>query len=121
MIKKFFNKELWKKILVSFMVVLSLMTLSPKNVEANDLGGKLMQPVIDIIVTIGDATVNILHRVILDQNLTLLKLYNAGWWERNWSKLLVVRFISSGSIFGSCIFYNSSCFGDSSEFIYCFM
>ena len=73
--KKVFSKEIWKKFLASIMVILSLMWVMPERVHAKtfDIGGELMEPVIDLFVGIGDGAVNIVHRVVKNEKQTLFR------------------------------------------------
>ena len=75
--KKVFSKELWKKFLASMMVVMSLMCIMPERVHAIDIGGEIMQPVVDLFVGMGDGAVNIIHRIIKGQSGTLIRFGNS--------------------------------------------
>ena len=71
--KKVFSKELWKKFLASLMIIVTLSYVAPKRVHALDIGGELMQPVVDLFVGIGDGVVNIAHRIIKGQKNALIR------------------------------------------------
>ena len=64
--KKVFSKELWKKFLVAFMIIISCFWVAPEEVRAEDeAGGKLAEPVADLLIALGDGAVKIAHRFVL--------------------------------------------------------
>lgn len=53
--KIFTNKKIWKKIVVALLIVMMFQFFITSPVKANDgIGGKLMEPIVDLIVWIGD-------------------------------------------------------------------
>lgn len=75
--KKVFSKELLKKFFVVMMIISTITCIAPKRVQALDIGGELMQPVVDLFVGIGDGAVNIVHRIVKGQNGTLIRFGNS--------------------------------------------
>ena len=71
--KLFANKSMWKKIVIIFLVINIFTFIAPKPVAAG-FGGALMKPVCDFLVWTGDGIVNIVHRVLVHQNDTLIKV-----------------------------------------------
>lgn len=84
MIKKVFSKGLWKRILVTILIAFSFMFLAPEPVRAggDGIGGKLAQPIVDVVVFAGDGLVYILHYFILGQNKSLIPLCEGGFWSK---------------------------------------
>ena len=67
--KKVFSKELWKKFLVAMMIMVTAMWLAPEEVHAGDgIGGKLAEPVADLIIVMGDGLMHIAQKIIFNQD-----------------------------------------------------
>ena len=71
--KIFANKNIWKKIVIIFTLITSLSFAAPKPVAAL-FGGKLTDPICDLLIGIGDATVGIAHKYIIGQDVTIIKV-----------------------------------------------
>lgn len=72
---KFFeNKSVFKKLIVVLLCILLLSFCMPKGVNAADdgIGGKLLSPVIDLLLALGDSALNVVHTIIYNQNDTLI-------------------------------------------------
>lgn len=55
--KIFTSEKIWKKIVVMLIIVILFQFSMPKQVQADDdmpLGGKLLEPVLDLVVFLGD-------------------------------------------------------------------
>lgn len=69
----FAKKNIWKKIVIIFLLISSFSFISPEPVEAS-VGGELMEPICNFLIGIGDGVVNVLHRFILNQNTSLIRV-----------------------------------------------
>lgn len=54
--KIFTNQKIWKKIVVVLLIVLAFQFVVSSPVRATDdgIGGKLLEPIIDLVVWLGD-------------------------------------------------------------------
>lgn len=53
--KIFTNQKIWKKIVIALLIVMMFQFFTASPVRAEDgIGGKLMEPIIDLVVWIGD-------------------------------------------------------------------
>lgn len=56
--KIFANQKIWRKIVIALLIVMmfQFFTTSPVRAENDDngIGGKLMEPIIDLVVFLGD-------------------------------------------------------------------
>lgn len=75
--KIFANKSIWKKIILIFLLIISISFIKPEPVQAS-VGGTLMKPVCDLLVGLGDGVVKIIHICILGQDNTLLRINEGG-------------------------------------------
>ena len=97
--KVFANKSIWKKLVFILLFITIFSFAVPQTVHASDddtsLGGKLMKPIINLIVGLGDGVVNILHKFLLQQQTTLIRIdLTSGFWRK---------------ILCMCYYRNSSC------------
>lgn len=69
----FANKNIWKKIVVIFVLITSLSFVTPKPVAAG-IGGELMEPICELLVGFGDGVVNIVHSLLVKQDMTLIRV-----------------------------------------------
>lgn len=72
--KIFENKKLFKKIIIVFIAIIVIGFCIPKGVQAkgDDIGGKLLSPICDFVVFLGDGLMNVVHTVIYHQNDTTI-------------------------------------------------
>ncbi len=56
--KVFTNKKMWEKMVMMLIIIILFQFSMPKQVRASDddmpLGGKLLEPVLDLVVFLGD-------------------------------------------------------------------
>ena len=71
--KIFANKNIFKKIILAVLLLLSFSFVSPEPVEAG-IGGELMQPICDFLLGLGDGVVSIIHNVVLKQERTAIRI-----------------------------------------------
>ena len=71
--KIFANKNIWKKILIIFVLLTSVSFVKPEPVQAG-VGGELMEPICDLVVGLGDGIIGVLHKLILGQDTTILTI-----------------------------------------------
>ena len=77
--KFFANKKIFNKILIILIVIISVSFVLPNVVHA-DIGGALMQPVCKLILGIGDGIIRVIHNLLLDQNMTLIRVTAENGW-----------------------------------------
>ena len=75
--KFFTNKKIWSKIVIVLIFVLVFQFIVTKPSVAEDswpieFGGKLLSPIMSLVVTIGDAVVGELHKSIMGVDTSLL-------------------------------------------------
>lgn len=75
--KIFANKSIWKKIVIIFLLIISISFVTPQPVHAS-VGGELMKPICDLLVGLGDGIIKVIHIGILGQDNTLLRIYEGG-------------------------------------------
>ena len=84
--KFFTNKKIWSKIVIVliFLILFQFTAAKPAFAENETLefAGKLMTPILSLVVTLGDAVMGILHSSIMGVTDSLLEV-NLGsqWWE----------------------------------------
>lgn len=82
--KFFTNQRIWKKIVIALLVVLLFNALIVKPVQADALefGGKLMSPILSLLVSLGDGILDVIGRTIMGGNTTLYKVERgSGFWD----------------------------------------
>lgn len=83
--KIFENEKLFKKIIMIFLVIIVFSFFMPKGVEAKDssIGGKLLKPFVDLILSVNDGIYDVVHQVILHQDKSLLPIsLTSTLWEK---------------------------------------
>lgn len=75
--KIFANKNIFKKIVLTFVLLFSFSFVVPKPVQA--VGGEIMNPICDLIVGFGDGAMNVMHKAILRQDVSLIRISDGGW------------------------------------------
>ena len=75
--KFFANKNIFKKIVLTFVLLFSFTFVLPKPVQA--VGGEIMNPICDFIVGFGDGAMNVMHKAILRQDVSLIRISDGGW------------------------------------------
>lgn len=67
------NKNVKRKILIAILIIIIASFIFPVKAQAS-IGGKLLQPVIDLVVALSDGAYGMVHRFVLDQSVTLLRI-----------------------------------------------
>lgn len=98
--KFFTNKKIWSKIIIVLIfVILFEFVISKPTLAENDTlewGGKLIQPILSLIISLGDGVLNILHRAILEQDQTLIHVdFSMEWYD-----YLLIAAAALGAIVG---------------------
>jgi len=83
--KFFTNKNIWTKIIIVLIFVILFEFIVAKPTLASgalEFGGKLLSPFLDLVVSLGDGVIGILHSSIMgaDQSLISIDL-SSHWWE----------------------------------------
>ena len=115
--KKAFSRSIFGKFIIALMVILMLGSLQPTRVEADviDTVGTLAEPILSLLVGIGDGIVQIVHKCLMGQDLS--KYYvgkSTSWWD-NLAKVAavviavvaVVAIVASGAgigLLGAAVF-----------------
>ena len=71
--KIFANKNIWKKIIIILLIMLSFSFMVPKPVNAT-VGGTLMKPISSLLVGFGDGIMRVINKLITGQNTTLIRV-----------------------------------------------
>ena len=112
--KFFMNKSIWSKIAILLIIVLLFQFVVTKPTLAKaevgdtriDFGGKLLSPVMSLVVSLADAMMDMMHSSIMGTNESLLPVdVDSKWWEIL-SKVLVI-----GAIVAAAIFVTIATFG----------
>lgn len=85
--KIFTNKKIWDKLVIASIIVILFQFSMPKQVQADSypIGGLLLKPVLDLVVFLGDGAMSLLHKSIMAQSDTLIRIdLNAKdpWWKK---------------------------------------
>lgn len=75
--KVFENKSILKKIVIVLLCVMLLSFCVPKSVDAIDaegIGGKLLSPVMSLLVALGDGAMSLLEKVVLQNETALINI-----------------------------------------------
>lgn len=81
--KFFTNKSIWSKIVIALVIVLVFQFIVAKpslGADYLEAGGKLIQPVLSLVLSLGDGAMGIIHSAIMGMPQTLHKIdLNHGW------------------------------------------
>ncbi len=81
--KIFQNKSLFKKLMIIFLIIMIFSFCVPKQTKAVSIGGKLLQPIVDLILSLTDGVYGIAHKIILQQDTTLIHIdFSESVWEK---------------------------------------
>lgn len=92
--KIFANKNIWKKIIIAVILMLSFSFIAPEPVAAG-IGGTLMEPICDLLVGLGDGFLNVAHNLLLKQGTTLIRV------DLNGALLNIFRIVISVIVFAA--------------------
>ena len=73
---KILNKKNFNKILILLLVVICFNFICPTVSLGADLGGNLMKPVANLLTSLGDGIVNVIHKFVLKQDITMIRSSN---------------------------------------------
>lgn len=86
--KIFENKSIFKKLIIVFLCILLLSFCMPKTVKAEDgKGGKLLNPIMSLFVSLGDGTMTLLQKIVLQVDESLIEVDTSSGF---WAKVLVI-------------------------------
>lgn len=83
--KIFTNKSIGKKIVIAILIVLSfqIVMMKPVQADAVEFGGKLLSPIMSLLVGIGDGINDLISRTIMGYNSTLYEVeMGNSFWEK---------------------------------------
>lgn len=82
--KFFMNQSIWKKIVIVLLIVLlfNAVVMKPVHADVVEFGGKLMSPILSLLVGLGDGILDVIGRNIMGSNTTLYKVERGeGIWD----------------------------------------
>ena len=86
--KIFQNKNLFKKLIIIFLVITIFSFCMPKVVRADDgIGGKLLNPIMSFFVALGDGTMTLIQKMVLQIDESLIPINDSSGF---WCKVIVV-------------------------------
>ena len=86
--KIFQNKNLFKKLMIIFLVITIFSFCMPKAVRAdNGIGGKLLNPIMSFFVALGDGTMTLIQKMVLQIDESLIPIYDSSGFL---SKIIVI-------------------------------
>lgn len=91
----FENKSIIRKTAIVILIIVVASFLFSGNVNAkssdNGIGGKLLKPVISLVLSLGDGFYDIVHKVIFNQDVTLLHIdLTTGFFENLWKTISTI-------------------------------
>ena len=99
--KFFTNKSVVMKIVISLVIIILFQFIITKpslGIDASDyleFGGKLIQPIFSLLISIGDAVMSIIHSSIMGIQKTLHHVdLNSSWWENLFKPLIKVAVVA---------------------------
>lgn len=66
--------KILKKLSIVILIITMFNFCAPKKVHAVDWAGKLVEPIVDLVVFLGDGITDIIHDVILDQDTSIVRV-----------------------------------------------
>ena len=87
--KIFENKSLFKKLVLIFVLITIVSFCIPKTVQADggEIGGALLNPIMSLFVSLGDGTMTLIQKMLLDVDDSLISINSSSGF---WSKFIVV-------------------------------
>ena len=86
--KIFQNKNLFKKLMIIFLVITIFSFCMPKAVRSdNGIGGKLLNPIMSFFVALGDGTMTLIQKMVLQIDESLIPIYDSSGFL---SKIIVI-------------------------------
>lgn len=85
--KIFQNKSLFKKLIIIFLVITIFSFCMPKVSRADDLGGMLLNPIMSFFVALGDGTMTIIQKMVLQIDESVINIDTSSSF---WAKFIVV-------------------------------
>lgn len=87
--KVFENKSIFKKLIIVLLCILLLSFCMPKTVsaDAEEIGGKLLNPVMSLFVSLGDGAMTLLQKVVFHADQSLINIDTSADF---WSKFIVI-------------------------------
>lgn len=82
--KQFIINKMKKKIvfLVLIMIIFQFIMAKPVKAGDDEFGGKLLSPVVSLVVSLGDACVGIIHQYVMGQSQSLIPVdMKTSWWD----------------------------------------
>lgn len=85
--KIFQNKNLFKKLIIVLLFITIFSFCMPKVSRAGDLGGKLLNPIMSFFVALGDGTMTIIQKMVLQIDESAINIDTSSSF---WAKALVI-------------------------------
>lgn len=95
--KIFTNRNIWKKLIIALLIILSFQIVTTKPVHADvvQFGGKLMTPIMSLIVSLGDGINDILASAIMGVNTTIFEVDMADGFLERWGGVIAGAFAAA--------------------------
>lgn len=80
----FTSKSIWKKVVIALLIVLlfQVVVMKPVHADVVEFGGKLMSPILSLLVSLGDGINDIIGRTVMGSQSTLYEVnMTSHWWE----------------------------------------
>lgn len=119
--KIFQNNNIFKKIVIVFLIIMSFSFCIPKEIKADDddssIGGTLLNPIMSLFVGLGDGAMSLLQKVVLSMDDSVIEIDSSSSF---WAKVIVVLtciavvaviVIATVATAGAARTYNSRNFG----------
>ncbi len=105
--KIFTNKSIWKKIAIALVIIIlfEFMVSSPVRADDDGVGGKLMQPVMSLVTTLGDGIVHIIHESVMGQSQSTIRVdMSTSLWDKigGWVVGILVGIAVIATIIATC-------------------
>lgn len=81
----FTNKSIWKKIVIALLIVLSfqIMVMPPVHADVVEFGGKLISPILSLVVSLSDGIMDVIGRTIMGANSSLIEVdLDSSFWDK---------------------------------------
>ena len=104
MIKFFTNKKIWEKVLLAliFVILFQFAVMEPVQADVVEFGGKLISPILSLLVSLGDGVMDVLHSSIMGTSNPLLHAQtDSDWWDI--FKNIIAAVVTAACVIGAIV------------------
>ena len=104
MIKFFTNKKIWEKVLLAliFVILFQFAVMEPVRADVVEFGGKLISPILSLLVSLGDGVMDVLHSSIMGTSNPLLHAQtDSDWWDI--FKNIIAAVVTAACVIGAIV------------------